>query len=200
MTLLAPMLARSAPLPLRGAWAFEPKWDGVRALVSTLDGFGVRSRRGWDMTALLPELAALPPGLVLDGELVALRRGCPHFPDVCRRLLQRDASVPLTFAVFDVLALDGKRTTPRPYSKRRRLLERLELGRGPWFLTPTFDDGEALFAAVCAHALEGVVRKPLVSRYLSGERGWVKVKNRAYWRYPLELEAAREARRPKLGE
>jgi hypothetical protein len=26
--------------------------------------------------------------------------------------------------------------------------------------------------------------------YLSGERGWVKVKNRAYWRYELEREGA----------
>jgi bifunctional non-homologous end joining protein LigD len=157
------MLARSGPLPTRGSWAFELKWDGFRALVSTLDGLRARSRRGWDMTPSVGELAALPPGLVLDGELVALRRGRPHFPLVCRRLLQRDASVPLTYVVFDVLALDGEPTTGLPYAGRRALLEALELGRGPWFLTPTFDDGEALFEAVCEHALEGVVAKPLAS-------------------------------------
>jgi ATP-dependent DNA ligase len=48
---------------------FELKWDGVRALVSTEDGQRVRSRRGWNMTPVLPELRTLPTGLLLDGEL-----------------------------------------------------------------------------------------------------------------------------------
>jgi len=44
---------------------------------------------------------------------------------------------------------------------------------------------------VCVyHGLEGVVAKRLRSPYRSGERGWMKVKNRDYWRYPLEVEAA----------
>ena len=43
MRLPAPMLARSGPLPTRGAWSFEVKWDGFRALVSTLDGLRVQS-------------------------------------------------------------------------------------------------------------------------------------------------------------
>jgi len=36
---------------------------------------------------------------------------------------------------------------------------------------------------VCAHELEGVVAKRRGGRYLPGERGWVKTKNRAYWRW-----------------
>jgi ATP-dependent DNA ligase len=64
------MLARPDSLP-RGDYSFEVKWDGFRALVSTVETLLVRSRRGWDMTEPLPELAALPEGLVLDGELVA---------------------------------------------------------------------------------------------------------------------------------
>jgi len=51
-----PMLARTGPLPSRGRWAYEVKWDGFRALVRAGDDFRVRSRRGWDMTALVPEL------------------------------------------------------------------------------------------------------------------------------------------------
>ena len=90
--------------------------------------------------------------------------------------------------------------TARPYSERRALLEALELGQGPWFVTDSFDDGEARFAAVCERELEGVVCKPLASRYVPGERGWLKVKNRAYWRYAQELAGAREAKRPRLGE
>jgi ATP-dependent DNA ligase len=58
-----------------------------------------------------------------------------------------------------------------------------------------FDDGEALFTAVQEQGLEGVVAKRLEGRYRPGKRDWIKTKNRAYWRYPLELEAARQAAR-----
>lgn len=61
------MLAHFGPVPSASGWSFELKWDGFRAIVSTEDGFHVRSRRGWNMTPVLPELRALPPGLVLDG-------------------------------------------------------------------------------------------------------------------------------------
>jgi hypothetical protein len=33
--------------------------------------------------------------------------------------------------------------------------------------------------------------------YVSGERGWVKVKNREYWRYEMEREGAMKTRRPR---
>ena len=62
------MLSRPGPLPCGTGWSFELKWDGFRALVSTEDGLRVRSRRGWNMTEVLPELRGLPPGLVFDGE------------------------------------------------------------------------------------------------------------------------------------
>jgi ATP-dependent DNA ligase len=47
---------------------------------------------------------------------------------------------------------------------------------------------------VCDLGLEGVVAKKLSQRYRPGERGWVKVKNRNYWRYPLEREAVIRSR------
>jgi ATP-dependent DNA ligase len=62
---------------------------------------------------------------------------------------------------------------------------------GPHWQTPeAFDDGAALWEAVCEHELEGVVVKRRSGRYLSGERGSVKIKNRNYWRYELERESA----------
>ena len=71
-----PMLSRPGPLPQYGRWSYEVKWDGFRALVSTVAGLRVRSRRGWNMTALLPELEALPAGLVLaTGRRRCERRG-----------------------------------------------------------------------------------------------------------------------------
>jgi ATP-dependent DNA ligase len=53
---------------------FEPKLDGFRCLVCThAGGFRARSRRGWNMTPLLPEfVAALPADVQLVGALVVL--------------------------------------------------------------------------------------------------------------------------------
>ena len=47
------------------------------------------------------------------------------------------------------------------------------------------------------HELEGVVAKRLSGRYPSGKRGWVKTKNRAYWRYEMEREGARTVKRAR---
>ena len=68
------MLLRPGPIPGGDGWAFELKYDGFRAIVSTEGDLRVRSRRGWNMTAQVPELRELPAGLVLDGELVAVAR------------------------------------------------------------------------------------------------------------------------------
>ena len=74
MRLPGPLIARSGPIPRARGWTFEPKLDGFRCLVCTHAGtFRARPRRGWNMTPLMPELAAaLPADAQLDGELVAL--------------------------------------------------------------------------------------------------------------------------------
>jgi bifunctional non-homologous end joining protein LigD len=187
-----PMLARSGPLP-SGDYAFELKWDGFRAIVGRNGGFRVRSRRGWDMTGLVPELGDVPAQGVFDGELVAFADGRPHFPLVCDRLLHGDRTVSLTFVVFDALQLDGASTMHLPYSRRRELLDNLKLGNGPWFVPDSFDDGDALFAAACEHGLEGVIAKRRSAPYRPGQRGWIKVKNRRYWRCDAEMESLRRS-------
>jgi bifunctional non-homologous end joining protein LigD len=92
--------------------------------------------------------------------------------------------------VFDVLSVEGASVRSRPYSERRRILQDMTL-HGPHWQTPeAFDDGEALWRAICEHELEGIVAKRRAGRYAPGERGWVKVKNRDYWRWELEREGA----------
>jgi ATP-dependent DNA ligase len=59
-----------------------------------------------------------------------------------------------------------------------------------WSTTPSHLDGEALWEKVCELGLEGVVAKKRSGHYLPGRRGWIKTKNRDYWRYPLEVQAA----------
>jgi bifunctional non-homologous end joining protein LigD len=193
------MLARSGRLPTAGAWAFEVKWDGFRAIVSTEGALRVRSRRGWNMTTHLEFLEQLPVQAVLDGELVAFDAdGRPDFPLVCEAVLHRRSSIPLTFAAFDLLSVEGESVTAKPYRERRQLLQQLGLEDGPWWRVPeAFDDGAALWEAVCEHELEGLVAKRLNEPYLPGERSWVKVKNRAYWRWELEREGALRSRGPR---
>jgi bifunctional non-homologous end joining protein LigD len=134
---------------------------------------------------------------VLDGELVSLDGdGKRDFPQLCECVLQRHSSIPLTYMVFDVLSVEGEPVVSRPYRERRRILEELRLDSRQWRTPETFDDGEALWEAVCEHELEGVVAKRRSGRYLPGRSGWIKTKNRDYWRYEMDGEApyARRAR------
>ncbi len=189
---LAPMLATAGALPPDDVgWAYEVKWDGVRALVA-VDAGTVRltSRNGNDVTGSYPELVglagALPGPALLDGEVVALdAHGRPDFGRLQSRMHVRRPppdllrSVPVTLVVFDLL----HDTAPRlalPYDARRARLEALPIAGAHWQLSPSFPaDGAAVLAATKAQGMEGVVAKRRDSRYEPGRRSdcWVKVKH-----------------------
>ena len=193
---LAPMLARLGKLPPdEGRYAFEVKWDGVRALAYSDHGhWALQGRNFSDFTPRYPELRDLARTLgshrvVLDGEVVALDgEGRPSFELMQQRMhLASEAAVkrrmrdlPVTYVIFDLLYLDGHYTLPLAYEERRALLERLEL-EGPSWRTPAYHRGEgsALLAATRQMGVEGVVAKRLGSPYEPGRRssGWIKVKN-----------------------
>lgn len=155
-----PMLARFWALTAARFVAFEVKWDGFRAIVSTEGPLRVRSRRGWNMTPHVAFLEELPVTGVLDGELVAFGTdGRPDFPLVCDAVLHRHDSIPLTFLAFDVLSVEGRSVTREPYVERRRILEELALDGLQWKTPEAFEDGQALWEAVCEHELEGVVAR-----------------------------------------
>src|SRR5436190_7534122 len=183
------MLARAGAIPSGVGWRYEPKLDGYRCLVCTHGRFRARSRRGWNMTSLLPELeAALPPDVQLDGELIALdAEGKPDFERLSERMLRRREGISVVYKVFDVLAFDGESTLLEPYRARRQLLEALPFDDVHARVVPSFPDGEALFAAVCDFGLEGVVAKRERDAYRPGERLWVKTKNREAPRFAEEL-------------
>ncbi|WP_309110996.1 non-homologous end-joining DNA ligase [Saccharothrix sp.] len=190
---VAPMLATAAEgLPERnGAYAYEFKWDGVRA-VARVEGGRVRlvSRLGNDVTATYPELQGLGESLgstqvLLDGEIVALEGGRPSFGALQQRMHASGAQarrlvskVPVTYLVFDVLHLDGSSLLNMPYARRRELLEGLDL-RGPHWATPRAYPGAGpeVLAASREQGLEGVVAKRLDSPYTPGVRSphWVKI-------------------------
>jgi len=193
---VVPMLAKLAEPPARDdGWAVEVKWDGVRAIAYCQPGrLELRSRNLRDVTAQYPEVRRLSRQLgsrdaVLDGELVAFDpEGRPSFERLQQRIHQTSESVvrrrmkeyPVTYVVFDLLYLEGRDLTGEPYSRRRELLEELELA-GPSWQTPGFSVGHAreLLEASREQQLEGIVMKRLDSTYMPGKRGgaWLKVKN-----------------------
>lgn len=143
------------------------------------------------MTEHVGFLEQLPVSAVLDGELVAFAEdGKPDFERICMRMLHRHAEIPLTYIAFDGLSVDGKDVRHKPCRQRRQILEGLGLDGRHWKTPETFEDGVGLWEAVCEHELEGVVAKRLHEPYRSGERAWIKVKNRGCWRYELERESA----------
>ncbi|WP_075329616.1 MULTISPECIES: hypothetical protein [unclassified Pseudonocardia] len=135
-----PMLATAGPLPDGPDWAYEVKWDGIRAITAADRlGLRLRSRNGTDLTVRYPELVTLqlPPGLMLDGEIVALdERGRSDFALLQRRMQRANptpellATVPVTLVVFDVVRTDGALQTGLAYRDRRALLADLALPAG----------------------------------------------------------------------
>ena len=191
-----PMLARTGKLPPdQERWSFEVKWDGVRAIAYAQPGrLRLGSRNLNEITAAYPEVREILDDLgmheaVLDGEIVAFdERGKPSFERLQRRMhvtsptavKRLAASVPVVYAIFDLLYLDGRSLMELPYSERRARLEELQLG-GPAWRVPAAHagEGERLLTATQEQGLEGIVAKRLDSRYESGRRSgaWLKVKH-----------------------
>jgi bifunctional non-homologous end joining protein LigD len=144
------MLARSGRLPTSGDYAYELKWDGFRAIVSTEGPLRVRSRRGWDMTPHVGFLVDLPVRAVLDGELVAFDAdGKPDFPQLCGCvLMRRTTAPPLTFVAFDVLSVEGRNVMGLPHTKRREILDGLGLNGQSPVTGPANPHGYAAFRGI----------------------------------------------------
>jgi bifunctional non-homologous end joining protein LigD len=184
------MLATAvAALPTGPGWAFEFKWDGVRALLDISEhGTRIYGRNGNDITEGYPELMALGADVgdgLFDGEIVALTNGRPSFEALQRRMHVRGAAVadlvrevPVTFIAFDLLRRYGVDLRARSYVERRATLDRWIAAHPEWTLSPYFDDGAATEAAARQHELEGVVAKRLASTYRPGVRSpdWQKLR------------------------
>jgi bifunctional non-homologous end joining protein LigD len=193
---IVPMLARPGELPDEdGSWAYEIKWDGVRAIAYSTPGeLRLESRNLNDITASYPELTRLGRALgshqaVLDGEIVAFDpEGRPSFGALQQRMhvSSREAAkrlaarTPVTYVLFDLLWLDGHSLMGRPYSERRERLLELGLDADRW-QTPqhVVGHGEELLRVSAEQRLEGIVAKRLASTYEPGRRptSWVKVKS-----------------------
>jgi bifunctional non-homologous end joining protein LigD len=181
-----PMLAKlAADLPPDDErWAYEMKWDGIRALAYIEpDSVRLLTRNQNDVSGRFSELTALGSSLgrrdvILDGEVVAFdEQGRTSF-----QLLQQQvkSGVAVVYMLFDVLWLDGQSLMPRPYLERREQLDKLGLDSEHW-KTPPFSAGGGahLFETSRKLGMEGVVAKRLNSAYEPGKRtgAWLKIKN-----------------------
>jgi bifunctional non-homologous end joining protein LigD len=193
---IKPMLARPGPLPRKDdGWAYEIKWDGVRAIAYSTPGeLRLESRNLKEITASYPELGRLNRALsshaaILDGEIVAFdEHGRPSFAALQRRMhvgsptqvkrLAKDS--PVTYMIFDLLWLDGHSLMELSYEQRHELLDALSLSGGSW-QTPGHLEGRGrdVLKATAEQQLEGIVAKRLDAPYEPGARSsaWTKIKN-----------------------
>jgi bifunctional non-homologous end joining protein LigD len=141
------------------------RWSGVRAIAFGRPGrLRLAAAGDEDVTDRFKEIRRLSRQLgardaVLDGVI-------------------RTQAEPVTYAIFDLLYLEGRDLMGEPYSERRRLLRGLGLDGERW-QTPSHSVGHAreLLAASREQGLGGLVLKRLGSRYEPGRRAdsWRRV-------------------------
>src|ERR1700674_1005005 len=187
---LRPLQAAPAEAPFSSPdYVFEVKWDGLRCIVFRDRDGGVRllDRGLHNLTADLPEVAAaarrIPPGSVVDGELVATdNEGRPDYPRLRERLAcgaELKDKTPTAYLAFDALYLEEKPLLRQPVIRRRaRLAKAVEAGGHIFVPDHIEEDGVELFEACLERGLEGVVAKHRLSPYVPGQRSpfWLKVK------------------------
>ncbi len=188
------MLAKvAAELPAGEGFLYEPKWDGLRAIVArTPEGVLIHGRDLQPLNRQFPELEKalaeqLPAGCILDGEIIVRSERGVDREALDKRIEMAPALIgflakktPASFVAFDLLAAGGRGTMALPQHERRTRLERL-LGaaRAPLLLTPaTRDRAQALewLQRFTGAGWDGVVAKPAEAAYQPAKRGLFKVK------------------------
>jgi bifunctional non-homologous end joining protein LigD len=187
---LRPMLARPLPDAFDSdQHLFEPWWGGTRALVAIgpADRAGSGQVRivdadGIDRTSALPELAGTAVRVaarsaILDGELVVVDAdGRADTPALARRLDGKPGR-PVAFLAFDLLHLDGLSLLGQPLVKRREALRRILRPGDEVVAVPAIaTEGRALFDAIVAQGLAGMMARQRQGPYLPGIRSRL-------WRY-----------------
>jgi ATP-dependent DNA ligase len=189
------MLAkRVGELPVDGAWVFEPKWDGFRALVFR-DGNDIliQSRDEKPLNRYFPELieplrSQLPARCVLDGEVVIAKNGVLDFELLQLRIHPAASRVkllsheyPASIAFFDLLCEGDRDLRSEPFQNRRQELESLlSAAVPPVHLTPVTRELSVAadwFRRFEGAGFDGVMAKPVAGSYEPNKRVMLKVKH-----------------------
>lgn len=172
----------------------EFKYDGIRVQLHKFGGQArMFSRKLEDVTGSFPEIAGaaalLQHDFILDGEVLAYKNDRPlHFQELQKRLRRKAVTeqlkneIPVIYAPYDVMYVDGQQVIDRPLIERKSLLSQIK------FKVSIIDLGyrvvssaqEIADAFVESRKLghEGLVVKEPESQYHPGKRGrhWVKLK------------------------
>lgn len=167
-------------------WQIEWKWDGIRGQLVKRGEIFLWSRGEELITDRFPEILdaarALPDGVVLDGEVLAMRGGEPLPFSVLQRRIGRHKlsakileDAPAGFMAYDLLELGGEDLREQPLRERRAKLEAL-LGELQGFAVSPIVTG-ADWASLAerreesrARGVEGFMIKHLEGPYRTGRR------------------------------
>lgn len=182
-----PMKAKLvAEPPTKGAWVYELKFDGFRAL-ALKDGNEVQllSRNEKSLAEKFPEVLeavrALPvETAMLDGEVVALdTRGHSSF-QLLQGLDMGPQRPPIVYYLFDLLNLDGENLQHELLEERKEKLEALlkKVGDPLRYSAGLGANPGPLLKKVKKLGLEGLIGKRVGSIYEAGRRSgeWIKLK------------------------
>jgi ATP-dependent DNA ligase len=190
-----PMLAkRVGELPAGGAWIFEPKWDGFRALVfRDGDEILIQSRDEKSLNRYFPELleplrSQLPARCVLDGEIVVANNDALDFDALqlrihpaASRVKLLSEEIPASIVFFDLLGEGDRDLRRMAFQDRRRMLESLfSSAEPPIHLTPATSESSIAadwFRRFEGAGLDGVIAKPASGTYEPNKRVMLKIKH-----------------------
>lgn len=189
---IVPMEAKVRTTWPADGWAFEPKWDGFRA-IATGGEPRLDSRKQRPLLRYFPELvpvvSSVPPGTVIDGEVLVVEHDRLAFDMLQQRIhpaesrIQRlSTEIPATLVAFDLLAVDGEDLRGTPFAQRReRLVALAPRLSDAWRITPSTTDVETAlrwFDEFEAAGCDGIVAKALDGAYVEGKREMLKFKHR----------------------
>src|SRR2546425_1397915 len=188
------MLAKSGKTFDGANYFFEPKWDGLRALLFLYERkIELQNRNLRDATGSYPEIQKLKGSIraktaIIDGEVVVLgENGTPNFGSLQARFGVDDPkrvnvlakTTPVTYVAFDLLHLDGQDVITRPLVERKKRLKSI-IKEGPYLLYGDHIEAEGtrFFKEATSRGFEGVIAKESQSQYVPGLRTdyWVKIK------------------------
>jgi ATP-dependent DNA ligase len=177
----------------QGEFAYEPKWDGFRALAWSAPEIRLDSRNERPLLRYFPELAAaldqLPEATVVDCEIVVVVDDVTQFDLLQQRIHPAESRInmlaketPSQLVAFDLLALEGEDLRTGSFRDRREKLIGLAARLGhPWHLTPSTTEEETArrwFDEFESSGCDGIVAKELTGQYQSGKRAMIKIKHR----------------------
>ncbi|MBL7717772.1 MAG: ATP-dependent DNA ligase [Flavipsychrobacter sp.] len=174
-------------------WQIERKYDGIRGQLIVRGAELFVWSRGEDLLTekfveFHPLKDVLPPGTVLDGEILPVKNGniLPFHvmqtrigrKNITRKALQE---APLAMMCYDLLEYDGNDIRHRPLSERRALLQQVldevsrRVGETPLLLSPlveaaSWDEVAAERLRARDHQCEGLMLKRKNSPYKTGRK------------------------------